>query len=155
MNARLAAPLFALALATGAAAQDEHHHHPAPERLGAVDFRTSCAPATASAFDRAVALLHSFAYEDADKGFAQVAATDPSCAMAHWGRAMTHYHQLWDVPAGAGLAAGEAEIGQAEALAAKASPREQALIAALGAYYADTATTPHAVRALRYSDAMA
>ncbi len=157
MKARLAAAsLFALTLATGAAAQDEeHHHHPAPERLGAVDFRTSCAPATAPAFDRATALLHSFAYDDADKGFAQVAAADPSCAMAHWGRAMTHYHQLWEVPAGAGLAAGVAEIQQAEALAPKASPREQALIAALGGYYADAATMPHAARALRYSDAMA
>jgi hypothetical protein len=106
------------------------------------------------AFDRAVALLHSFAYEEADQGFADVAARDPGCAMAHWGRAMTRYHQLWDVPAGTALAAGTAEIGRAQA-APGGSPRERALIAALGTYYADADRVDAATRAVRYSDAMA
>jgi tetratricopeptide (TPR) repeat protein len=87
-------------------------------------------------------------------GFADVAQRDPSCALAHWGRAMTHYHQLWDVPAGAGLAAGAREIGQAESMPT-GSPRDHALIAALGTYYADADQIPAATRALKYSDAMA
>jgi tetratricopeptide (TPR) repeat protein len=150
----LAAFSIALALATSAEAQEEHHHHPAPEHLGMVHFGVSCAPAVTSAFDRAVALLHSFAYDEADKGFADVATRDPSCAIAHWGRAMTHYHQLWDTPAGAGLAAGIAEIAKAKALGT-GTPRERALIAALDTYYANAAEIPAATRALRYSDAMA
>ncbi|MGA0601480.1 hypothetical protein ACO2Q3_12320 [Caulobacter sp. KR2-114] len=148
---------LAIALPGAAAAQEEHHHHPAPEHLGQVRFATTCAPAVAAAFDRAVALLHSFAYEDADKAFADVAARDPACAMAHWGRAMTHYHQLWDTPAGAGLAAGQAEIRLAQAGAASGpvSSRERALIDALASYYADADSVPPAARALRYSGAMA
>jgi hypothetical protein len=87
-------------------------------------------------------------------GFADVASRDPTCAMAHWGRAMTHYHQLWDVPVGAGLAAGITEIDQAKAIA-NGTPRERALIAALGAYYENASGVPAATRAMRYSDAMA
>lgn len=154
MGRTLAAIWLMLVSAAPVVAQDEHHHHPAPEHLGTVRFETSCAPAVSAPFDRAVALLHSFAYDEADRAFADVAARDPACAMAHWGRAMTHYHQLWDVPVGAGLAAGIKEIDQAQAMA-MATPRERALIAALGAYYADAGQVPAASRALRYSDAMA
>jgi hypothetical protein len=154
MKGPVAAIVIALALATPARGQEEQHRHAAPEHLGTVQFKASCAPAVSAAFDRAVALLHSFAYEEADKGFADVATRDPKCAMAHWGRAMTRYHQLWDVPAGAALAAGVAEIGKAEA-AGTGTPRERALIAALGAYYANADQAAPATRAKRYSDAMA
>ena len=150
----LAAIPIALFLATSVGAQEEHHHHPAPEHLGTTHIAVSCLPAVMPAFDRATALLHSFAYEDADIGFADVAGRDPGCAMAHWGRAMTHYHQLWDVPAGAGLAAGVADIDRAEAMGT-GTPRERALIAALAAYYANVSRLPAAARAMRYSNAMA
>ena len=150
----LPALVFLLALAAPAAAQEEHHNHPVPERLGAVHFANSCAPAVRAAFDRAVALLHSSAYDVADQGFADVAARDPTCAMAHWGRAMTHYHQLWAPPTVPELTTGAAEVGKAVALVA-GTPRERALIAALATYYADADHSPPAARALRYSDAMA
>jgi tetratricopeptide (TPR) repeat protein len=146
-------PALALAMTSSAAAQEEHHH-PAPEHLGAVHFANSCLPAVGVAFDRAVALLHSFAYEAADQGFADVAARDPDCAIAHWGRAMTHYHQLWDTPVGAGLAAGSAEIAKASALQ-PGTPREHAFIEALKVYYTDADHVPAPARAMRYSDAMA
>ena len=148
----LAVVAIVLGLAAPVSAQEEHHHHPAPEHLGTAHVETSCATAVTPAFDRAVALLHSFAYEEADKGFADVASRDPACAMAHWGRAMTHYHQLWEVPVGAPLAAGVAEIDQAAAMAT-GTPREHSLIAALGTYYADAGHVPEAERAMRYSDA--
>jgi tetratricopeptide (TPR) repeat protein len=130
------------------------HRHPLPEHLGTVHFGARCNPEVTAAFDRAVALLHSFAYEEADAGFADVAARDPACAMAHWGRAMTRYHPLWEAPSGAALAAGKAEILQA-ARAGTGVPRERALIAALRTYYTDTDTVPAATRAMQYSDAMA
>ena len=144
---------IALALAKAVSAQEEHHHT-APEHLGTAHLETSCTPAVKPAFDRAVALLHSFAYDEADKGFDDVVARDPMCAMAHWGRAMTHYHQLWDVPTGAGLAAGVAEIGKARATGT-GTPRERAIIAALGTYYANASAIPAATRAMEYSGAMA
>lgn len=149
-----AAMAVVMVLAAPAAAREEHHDHPAPERLGIVHFANSCAPGVGADFDRAVALLHSFAYAAADHAFADVAARDPACAMAHWGRAMTHYHQLWDPPAGTDLAAGAAEVGKA-AFPAPGTPRERALVAALEAYYADADHAGPAGRAVRYSDAMA
>lgn len=98
MNRSIIAITVALLAISAVPAQEVHRHAP-PEYLGTVHFATSCAPAVIAAFDRAVALLHSFSYEEADAGFADVAARDPACAMAYWGRAMTRYHQLWDVPA--------------------------------------------------------
>jgi hypothetical protein len=60
----------------------------ASEKLGKVHFPTSCAASVQPAFDRAVALLHSFWLDAAGKAFAGVAENDPGCAMAHWGTAM-------------------------------------------------------------------
>lgn len=124
------------------------HHHPAPEKLGTVSFPVSCQPAVQADFNRAVALLHSFAYEAADKAFGQVVQADPQCAMAHWGRAMTHYHQLWDVPPSpADMAAGRQEITQAAGL--QASERERGYVQALGNIF-ETGQAPYSERALRY-----
>jgi hypothetical protein len=77
----LAFGLAAAALAAPAAAQS-------PERLGKVGFPTSCSPAVQPRFDRAVALLHSFWFGEAIKGFQAVAQADPSCGIAHWGVAV-------------------------------------------------------------------
>jgi hypothetical protein len=74
------------------------HSHPEPEKLGIVHFENSCAKAERRSFDRAVALLHSFAYEAATREFNAIAARDPGCALAHWGSAMTEFHQLWSPP---------------------------------------------------------
>ena len=48
---------------------EEEHYHPAPEKLGKVAFENSCSPQVADAFNRAVALLHSFAYSAAGQAF--------------------------------------------------------------------------------------
>jgi hypothetical protein len=154
------AGLFAAALLAGSAYagdEDEHHHdHPAPEKLGRVSFPTSCVPAVAPKFERAVALLHSFAYAASRQAFADVAAADPHCAMAFWGEAMTHYHQLWEPPVDSEdeLREGADEIERAAALTV-ATPRERQYVDALVRYYAGWEQTPANVRAQRYADAMA
>jgi hypothetical protein len=77
-------------------AQEMHDHdHGVPEKLGTISFPISCAPAVQQPFNRAVALLHSFAYGPAQKAFRDVAEKDPRCAMAHWGLAMTYFHPVW------------------------------------------------------------
>jgi hypothetical protein len=153
------AGILAAALLAGAAyaGEDEHHHdHPAPEKLGRVSFPTSCAPAVAPTFERAVALLHSFAYAASRRAFADVAAADPHCAMAFWGEAMTHYHQLWEPPVDSEDEQREAadDIRRAADIAS-ATPRERQYIGALSRYYDGWAQTPADVRARRYSEAMA
>src|SRR5690242_6842694 len=137
-----------------AASSQEMHAHPAPKKLGRVSFPTSCAPAVAHDFERAVALLHSFAYTAAEQAFRKVADADPSCAMAHWGIAMSHVHPLWSPPTPDELAKGEAEARRATSLGAKTA-RERALIAAIAAYYHDAGQVPPPARAKAYAAAMA
>ena len=146
-----------LALSVAAAilpgAQKEHEH-PVPERLGTVVFPISCKAEVQPEFRRAVALLHSFTYRAADEAFHHVAEQDPGCAIAHWGSAMTHYHQLWDLPpSAADTAAAVEELGRADGLA-PGSERERGYLQAVGLVFENAATVPYRTRALRYEEAM-
>jgi len=156
MAHRITAFLLAALLSPIAFAADgEHmHSHPAPEKLGRITFPTSCDPKVQAAFERGVALLHSFAYTEAEKAMRAVAAQDERCAIAHWGIAMSLYHQLWDTPAGDALHEGAAQVKQAMALHA-GTPRERAFIEALNTYYTDADNVAADVRAERYAQAMA
>lgn len=119
-------------LAASAASGESMHSHPAPEKLGDVHFATSCAAGVQSQFERAVALLHSFAYEAASEQFHAVATHDKECAMAHWGVAMSGFHQLWSPPPGADdLRLGREEIVVAQRSGAR-TERERQLIDAAG-----------------------
>ena len=68
------------------------------EKLGQVNFRISCSAEAQQQFNRATALLHSFQYGQAEQAFSQLGETDPNCAMAYWGIAMSNYHPLWAPP---------------------------------------------------------
>ncbi len=136
------------------AAAQEMHSHPPPEKLGTVIFPTSCAAGVRNEFQRSVALLHSFAYSAAEQSFRQVAAADPGCAMAHWGIAMSHYHQLWSPPSPDELRQGQNEIELASR-SERATPREKQYIAAAALYYKDADHVPPQARAKYYAHAMA
>ncbi len=136
------------------ASAQETHTHPAPEKLGRVSFPVSCSPTVQEQFDRGVALLHSFAYADAEKAFQGVADRDPRCAMAHWGMAMSYFHQLWDPPiAPATISTAQKEIQRAQQIETS-SDRERQFIEALALIYQDAATVPYRTRALNYEHAM-
>ena len=129
---------FFLIVAPGLAAQ-EHHHELSAEEVGSVRFLTSCSKAAQSGFNRAVALLHSFQYEQARQAFNEVAALDPSCAMAQWGVAMSHYHGLWK---NGDTGAGRLALRKAQQIAASnpaTRSRERAYIDALAEVYAEGA----------------
>ncbi|MFZ1139221.1 MAG: hypothetical protein WAN76_08590 [Candidatus Sulfotelmatobacter sp.] len=135
--------------------QDHQHHEDLTEtQLGTVHFPISCATSVQKPFARGVALLHSFWYEEAEKEFVQIAKNEPNCAMAHWGVAMSLWHQLWNEPDAKVIARGLDEVNAAKKLAQKASPRENAYIAAIAAFYSDSQKLDHAARAKAYSDAM-
>jgi hypothetical protein len=134
--------------------KDHHHHEGLTEtQLGTVHFPISCAASVQKPFARGVALLHSFWYEEAEKEFLDIAKDDPTCAMAHWGVAMSIWHQLWNEPDEKVIARGMQEVNSAKKLSAKATPRESAYIAAIAAFYGDS-KSDHAARAKAYSDAM-
>jgi hypothetical protein len=83
----LLAPLLLGVLLLGPAMS--HERAPPLARLGKVDFRVECNAAAQEEFHRAMALYHSFAWKEATEAFDAVSKADPSCGMAHWGRAMT------------------------------------------------------------------
>jgi hypothetical protein len=75
--------LLLLTLKLTLLADDTHQHYDPNAKLGAVSFPVpSCSAGVQKPFERGVALLHSFWYEEAEKQFKGVAAQDPHCAMA-------------------------------------------------------------------------
>src|SRR5688572_9949264 len=76
---------------------------PPDKQFGKVLFETSCSPEVQKDVDLAIALLHSFEYDEAEKVFAKVIDKEPGCAMAYWGVAMCNYHPLWAPPTPAEL----------------------------------------------------
>jgi hypothetical protein len=146
--ATLVLPIFV----TWVEALAAEHEHPVPEKLGTVQFPTSCSSKEQKSFERGVALLHSFAYSAAEKAFGDVAKADPKCAMAHWGIAMTYFHPLWPPPLPEEtVARGREEIERARQLGG--SDRERAFIEALSFIYAQD-SVPYRDRVNRYTAAM-
>lgn len=131
------------------------HDHPAPENLGVVSFPTSCKADVQREFARGVALLHSFAYSAAEASFRHVAAKDPQCAIAHWGLAMTHFHQLWDPPIQRdGIRQGREEIRRAQQIGG-GTGRERGFIHALALFYdRDFGAVPYRERVSKYEGTM-
>jgi hypothetical protein len=126
------------------------------DKLGTVHFATSCAPAVAPTFDHAVALLHSFEFSQAIRGFNDVLAKDPSCAMADWGIALARWGNPMNASqrANAQLEAGRQAATAAVRLAANATPREQGYAAAVSKLYADYESAPQRKRVVDYETAM-
>src|SRR5271166_5430583 len=119
--------VVACALGSTPAVADEGHHHEdlTANQLGKVQFPVSCAASVQKPFARGVALLHSFWYEEAEKQFTQIAGDDPNCAMAHWGVAMSLWHQLWNHPEAKVIQRGLDEVHQAKTTDGPAAPREK------------------------------
>src|SRR5437763_9992188 len=109
--------LFLAALYTSAAAGDgASTSGPEPGDLraaGKIEFSISGAADVRPEFERGVALLHSFFYEEARRIFTEVAEKDPNCAMAQWGIAMTWWHPIWTPPTPEEMKAGTAAIDKA------------------------------------------
>jgi tetratricopeptide (TPR) repeat protein len=135
---------------------DTGHEHKEgdPSKLGKVHFPISCGAAAQKKFDAGLAMLHSFWYGKSDKAFAELAAAEPGCAMAHWGVAMSRFHQIWGAPPPEDLKAGIAALTAARAAGAR-TERERDYIEALGAYYDDSDSLDHVTRFLRFEKAMA
>lgn len=153
-TSKLFALLFGISLATQPAVGQVHEHHRRQgDAYGRVHFPITCEPQVQARFEQAVAILHSFGYDEARRGFLDVAGEDPACGMALWGVAMTHFHQHWDQPTPDELAAGRDAAEKALELGAR-SERERAYIAAIRSFYSDADRLDHRARALAYKAAM-
>lgn len=140
--------------ATSGLAQEMHpHKHDVSEKVGVVHFAISCKPQAQKQFNRAVAWLHSFEYEEAEKAFTEVTVADPQCGMGYWGIAMSNYHPLWAPPTLAELKKAWAAVEKAKSVGAR-TPREQGYIAAMEVFFKDHDKLDHRHRTFAYSDAM-
>ena len=126
---------------------------PPEKEFGEVKFETSCSKEVQKEMDLAMALLHSFEYDESEKAYAKVIDTAPGCAMAYWGVAMSNYHPLWAPPNKEELEKGAKSIAVAQSITDK-SKRESEYIDAIASFYKDWNTTDHRTRSISYSKAM-
>jgi len=122
-------------------------------QLGKVDFPTSCTAEVQPLLERGLALLHSFQYTESEKTFADASTRDPKCAIAHWGKAMATYLQIWEFPNDKTLKGGRKEIEKAQKLHPPL-PREQDFINAAAAFFQNKSKMSHAARIQAYSSAL-
>lgn len=150
---RMSLVVIIVVLGAGVTAQDHQH---AVDRLGTVHFETSCTAAAQPRVDRALALLHSFAFSGAVAAFNEALAADPACAIAYWGLALS----AWGNPFAAGLKPeaqlqrGLDAINSGRATGAK-TDRERGYIAAASRLFDDFRAIDQRTRLLAYTDAMA
>ena len=158
---RLFAPLAAGVLASVATLlpsllhSQEHGHAHQVGKLGRVVFPVSCTPAAQKKFEHAMAVLHSFWWEEGDRAFGDVLAADSSCTMAHWGIALNAWgNPFAGGPVGPGLTKGSEAAARAAAMPVRTA-RERGFVAAVGALYRDAESTPNSARLQAYADTMA
>jgi tetratricopeptide (TPR) repeat protein len=126
-----------------------------PEKLGRVHFKTSCSPEAQKEFERALAMLHSFFFPETVKTFTAIPATDPSCAIAYWGIAISQRPNPLVGPFDAAtLKRGLDAIEKGEAIGPK-TERERDWLAALKEFYKDYDKVDQDTRTRNYEQAMA
>jgi tetratricopeptide (TPR) repeat protein len=125
------------------------------EGLGPVSYKiTTAIPAAQSYFDQGLRLAYAFNHGEAQRAFRKAQRLDPDCAMCFWGEALVlgpHVNMPMQDDA---VAPAFAAARKAQELAAKASPREQALIAAVAARYTSDVKTDRAPLDAAYAAAM-
>ncbi|MGH8067278.1 MAG: hypothetical protein ACRERE_18995 [Candidatus Entotheonellia bacterium] len=123
--------------------------------LGTVHFPISCRAESQAAFNRAMALLHSAWVQEANNEFAALTETDPNCAMAYWGVAMSLRTNPLQLPVSAGaLQQGWAAVVQAKRLGGPTA-REQEYIDAVEAFFMDPDGLERSGREQAYAQSMA
>jgi tetratricopeptide (TPR) repeat protein len=156
MRIRLVLLVMVIALGVNGLGITQADHDASAENLGKVNFNTSCNSAAQPQFNRAVALMHSFQFARAIEAFNVILVSDPSCAIAYWGIALSN----WGNPFAAGLKLpaqldqGLKAIEHARAVGAK-TERERAYIETVAHLFTDTANTDQRSRVLAYESAMA
>ena len=121
-------------------------------QFGELKFSLSCSYETRKTFDLAVALLHSFQYNESEKAFVKVIEADPNCPMAYWGVAMSIYHAAWFPPSKKDLIKGSSVLKIAKELPMDDKQRDY--INAIDAFYTDWETVDHKTRAKRFENKM-
>jgi Tfp pilus assembly protein PilF len=125
-------------------------------KLGKVSFPVSCNPAAQKEFEVAMAYYHSFAWPQNKAALERVIQADPTCGMAHWGRALGMLDNPFLWPGSLSpklLADGQAAIDAARAAGLK-TQRERDYVDALATFFKDADKLNHRTRATALEKAM-
>jgi predicted Zn-dependent protease len=125
----------------------------AQEKLGNVSFPTSCDRKVQAQFDRAVAMLHSFWFQQGEKAFREVLERDPSCAIANWGIAAILIGNTFAGGATVEDARKAKEAIQRGHLIGAKTERERFYIEAISEYWDRFGDRPHSARMKSLADA--
>lgn len=149
----IAAGLMAVSF-VGCAAETKRgvSQHPG-HALGTVDFPVSCTEQTQVEFNRAVALLHHMTYPQAREAFEEITATDPGCAMAQWGIAMTLFQPLWPTRPGVEERLRGWEALQKARTLELPTERERLFVAAAEAFFLEPLGSDYWLRIRRWEQA--
>src|SRR3979411_2192306 len=123
------------------------------DKLGIVNFETSCNPEAQKLFNKAMLYQHSFWYRASQKVFEDTLKADPECGISYWGIALSLLLNPHATPPAKNLAEGASVIAKAKAVGAK-TQRERDYIDALGVMYAGYENGDHRTRLLAYAKAM-
>ena len=126
---------------------------PTSNGFGTVKFNMNCDEKSSTDFNLAIALLHSFEYDEAEKMFAKVIDASPGCAMAYWGVAMSNFHALWTPPSEPELIKGSRAVAIAKNIKGT-TKKESAYIDAIASYYNNWEKLNHMQRCVNYEKAM-
>jgi tetratricopeptide (TPR) repeat protein len=124
--------------------------------LGSLTYKITTASGEAQAyFDQGLRLAYAFNHGEAQRAFRKAQKLDPNCAMCFWGEALVLGPNINLPMQDDAIAPAFAATEKARALNANASPREQALIAALATRYAADPKADRAQLDAAYAAAMA
>src|SRR6195256_3311184 len=123
------------------------------EKLGTVNFETSCNPEAQKLFNQGMLYQHSFWYRASQRTFEDVLKADPECGIAYWGIALSLLWNPHTAPPSKNLAEGAAAIAKGKSVGTKTA-RERDYLDALGAMYADFDKVDHRSRLVAYAKAM-
>jgi tetratricopeptide (TPR) repeat protein len=124
------------------------------ERLGRVHFQTSCAPEAQKQFERALALLHSFFFPETVKAFNAIPETDPTCAIAYWGIAISQRPNPLVGPFDAAILKRGLDAVQKGLTIGPKTQRERDWLLAMEEYFKDYDRVNQDTRAKNYEKAM-
>jgi len=123
--------------------------------LGSISYKVTTSQGEAQRFfDQGLRLGYAFNHDEARRAFRKAQRLDPDCAMCYWGEALVLGPNINLPMQEDAVAPALAALRKAQALAAKASPREQALIAALGTRYVEDPKVDRAPLDAAYAAAM-
>lgn len=133
----------------------ENAEPPLWSTLGTIAYKVSTANDEAQKyFDQGLRLAYGFNHAEARRAFRKAQKLDPDCAMCFWGEALVLGPHVNMGMVDEAVAPAWAALTKAKALAPKAAPNEQALIAALSHRYAATPQKDRAPLDKAYADAM-